>query len=92
MDIDLYINSVYHGFHPIETIESIRKEYYEKAIRKTEIIDWDEVVLYAIYSYDETTQGFISADFMCLRMNFSRYMQLCSKISRTCRLFCLKNR
>ncbi|MBQ1519789.1 MAG: hypothetical protein IIZ53_08075 [Ruminococcus sp.] len=92
MDIDLYINSVYHGFHPIETIESIRKEYYEKAIRKAEIIDWDEVVLYAIYSYDETTQGFISADFMCLRMNFSRYMQLCSKISRTCRLFCLKNR
>lgn len=92
MDIDLYINSVYNGFHSIETIENLRCQFYENALKKAKMIDWDEVILYAIYSYDESTQGFISADFMCLRMNFMRYSELCSKISRTCRLFCLKNR
>ena len=92
MDIDLYINSVYYGFHPIETIEEFRREYYDKAAEKALMIDWDEVILYAIYSYDEKTQGFISAEFMCLRMNMMRYSMLCSKISKNCRLFCLKNR
>ena len=92
MDIDLYIDSVYHGFHPIETIEEFRQEYHDKAAEKARMIDWDEVVLYAIYSYDTNTQGFISAEFMCLRMNFERYSMLCSKISKNCRLFCLKNR
>ena len=92
MDIDLYIDSVYCGFHPIETIDELRREYYEKAVKKAAIIDWDEVILYAIYSYDDKTQGFISADFMCLRMNSMRYYELCSKISKNCRLFCLKNR
>ena len=92
MDIDLYINSVYHGFHPIEIIENYRFEYFLKAVKKAYTIDWDEVVLYAIYSYDAETQGFISADFMCLRMTYERYVQLCSGISKNCRLFCLKNR
>ncbi|MCR5111810.1 MAG: hypothetical protein K6B38_13060 [Ruminococcus sp.] len=92
MDIDIYIDSVYYGFHPIETVEDYFKEYRRIAAEKVRKIDWDEVILYAIYSYDETTQGFISAEFMCLRMNFSRYTELCSKISKTCRLFCLKNR
>ena len=92
MDIDLYIDSVYFGFFPIETIEEYRLEYYEKAAEKAKLLDWDEVVLYAIYSYDEATQGFISAEFTCLRMNFTRYAELCSKISKNCRLFCLKNR
>ena len=92
MDIDLYIDSVYYGFQTLETIESMREQYYNKALEMAEIVDWDEVVLYAIYSYNSDTQGFISADFMCLRMNFIRYTELCSKISRNCRLFCLKNR
>jgi len=92
MDIDLYIDSSYCGFHSIETIENLRCEYYNKAAGKAADIDWDEVILYAIYSYNEETQGFISAEFMCLRMNYSRYAQLCSRISKTCRLFCLKNR
>ena len=52
MDIDLYIDSVYHGFHPIETIEELRCEYYNKTAEKARMIDWDEVILYAIYSYN----------------------------------------
>ena len=92
MDIDLYIDSVYYGFQTPETIERMRKLYYTAALRKADMLDWDEVILYAIYSYDSSTQGFISADFMCLRMNYDDYTELCSKISRTCRLFCLKNR
>ena len=59
MDIDLYINSVYHGFHPIEVIENYRFEYFLKAVKKAYTIDWDEVVLYAIYSYDAETGEYI---------------------------------
>ena len=91
MDIDLYINSVYFGFFPLDKIMEYRDEYYEKAREEARKLDWDEVILYAIYAYDSSTQGFVSADFMCIRMTFSRYVLLCSRISKNCRVFCLKN-
>jgi hypothetical protein len=53
-------------------------------------LDWDEVVLYAIYSYSEDN-SFISADFMQLRLSYSRYLELASKISDRCRLFFKSN-
>ena len=91
MELDLYINTVYFGFHHLEKIEEYRQEYYKKAIEEAEKIDWDEVVLYAILAYNHETQECIAADFMCLRMPYPRYADLCSKISDNCRLFCVKN-
>lgn len=91
MDIDLYYNSVYSGFYPLDYIIRIYNEYYAEAVDLAQKIDWDEVVLYAIFSYDESTQGFVSADFMLLRMTYKRYTELCLKISKNCRLFFIRN-
>ncbi|OPZ20552.1 MAG: hypothetical protein BWZ04_01723 [Firmicutes bacterium ADurb.BinA205] len=92
MDIDVYIDSEFEGFRTLSYVEKLRRKYYGMAAEMAHEIEWDEVILYAIYSYNEKDQAFISADFMCLRMSFAQYKSLCEKISRTCRLFCLKNR
>ncbi|MCQ2469729.1 MAG: hypothetical protein MJ100_07970 [Ruminococcus sp.] len=91
MDIDLYIETVYHGFYPLYEIYERFIDYYWQAVETAKLLDWDEVVLYAIFAYNRETQGFVAADFMCLRMPYSRYVALCSKISKNCRVFCLRN-
>lgn len=90
-DIELYIDSVYCGSWPLSKIEEYFCEYSRKADNMAEYIDWDEVVLYAVFSYDGEKQTFLSADFMLLRMDYSRYTELCSKISKDCRLFFKRN-
>lgn len=91
VDIDLYLNSVYNGFWGLDTIEEFFEEYREDALELAQIIDWDEVVLFAIFCYDSETDEFISADFMKIRMNYDRYVELASKISPCCRLFFVRN-
>ena len=71
-DIDLYINSAYCGFWPLSKIEEYFEEYYSEAAARAEYIDWDEIILYAVLCYDEEKQTLISADFMMLRMDYSR--------------------
>lgn len=89
--IDLYFNSGFAGSWPMQNIELYFDEYYNSASDLAEDIDWDEVVLYAIYCYDEADTSLISADFMLLRMSYKRYVKLCQKVSRNCRLFIIRN-
>lgn len=91
-DVDLYINSVYCGFWSLSKIEEYFDEYSQKAKELAEFIDWDEVILFAVYNYDGEKQTFISADFMLLRMNYDRYVALCKKLSKDCRLFFIRNK
>ncbi|HOO05028.1 MAG TPA: hypothetical protein PLH83_00785 [Ruminococcus sp.] len=91
-DIDLYIDSKYAGFFPLEEIEERFEEYEAEAYELSRIIDWDEIILYAIFSYDEDTQATLSADLMMLRMPYEVYQDLCMKLSKNCRLFFLRNR
>lgn len=91
-DIDLYINSVYCGFWPLNKIEEYFSEYSQKAASLAEYIDWDEVILYAVFSYDDEKQTFISADFMLIRMDYRRYVELNDKISKNCRMFFVQNK
>ena len=90
-DIDLYINSVYCGFRSIDCIEEYFSDYSRKARKVAETLDWDEIVLYAVYSYDGERQTIISADFMLLRMSYDTYSDLVSKLSNDCRLFFVRN-
>lgn len=90
-DIDLYLASKFCGRWSLDTIESYFDEYEEMAEKASEIIDWDEVILYAIFAYDGERQTIISADFMLLRIDCSRYEILCKKLSSDCRLFIKKN-
>ena len=88
--IDIYKNSKYCGYTDISQIDEYLSEYEQNAAELLKELDWDEVVLYAIYSYSEDN-SFISADFMQLRLPYSRYLELASKISDRCRLFFKSN-
>lgn len=88
--IDIYKNSKYYGYTDISQIDEYLSEYEQNAAGLLKELDWDEVVLYAIYSYSEDN-SFISADFMQLRLSYSRYLELASKISDRCRLFFKSN-
>lgn len=90
-DIDLYVDSSYNGFWPPEVIEDYFQEYHSKATELARNIDWDEIILYAIYCFDEETEAFISADFMLLRMDYCRYCKFAEKIAPGCRLFFVRN-
>lgn len=90
-DIDLYLNSVYCGFQCLDKIQELFEEYRNEAIEMAEIIDWDEIVLFAIFGYDNETEAFISADFMKIRMNYDRYVRLVDKLSDNCRFFFVRN-
>lgn len=87
MDIELYIDSKYCGFCPVETIKSYTLEYFRRAKTAAESIDDDEVVIYAIFSYERKNQRFCSADFMTLALPYKRYIKLCSAISGNNRIF-----
>lgn len=91
-DIDLYIESSYAGFFPLDQIEERFSEYEQAAAELSRMIDWDEVILYAIYSYDQELQSILSADFMLLRMSYETYRSLYLKLSKNCRLFFVRNR
>ncbi len=87
MDIELYIDSVYCGFYPIEVIKDYTIEYYLKARSLCADANTDDIVIYAIFSYEPKTQRFFSANFMTLTVPYDRYVQLCSKISKNNRIF-----
>lgn len=90
-DIDLYLSSEFNGRWEIDVIEDYFAEYEQLAEKAAENIDWDEVILYAIFAYDGEHQTIISADFMLLRIDTRRYEKLCRKLSSDCRLFIKKN-
>ena len=91
MDIDLYIDFVYHGFYRLSYIEDRFKEYEIMAEAASKELDENEVILYAIYGFDEKTQDFIYANFMVKKLKIEHYAKVCSALSKTCRLFCIGN-
>ncbi len=90
-DIDLYVNMHYRGFYPLEKIGPYFGEYYCKALEYARFIDWDEVILYAIFKYDEDSEALVSVDLMALRMDYSRYVSLTENLSPACRLYIVQN-
>lgn len=91
MDIDLYIDFVYHGFYRLPYIEERFEEYRSMAEEAAKELAPDEVLLYAIYAFDEKTQRFIYANFMLRRLSLEHYARVCERLSKFCRLFCIGN-
>lgn len=92
LDINIYINSHFSGFFPIERVEEMHEQYYSKALELAKTAEWDEIILYAIYLFDEETEKMISADFMSLCIPYDEYKKLYPKLSSGCRLFIINNR
>ncbi len=91
MDIDLYIDFVYHGFYRLDDIEERFDEYRSMAIERSSDLEDDEVILFAIYGFEEETERFIYANFMLRRLKRDQYARVCERLSKLCRLFCIGN-
>ena len=91
MDIDLYIDFIYHGFYRLDDIEERFDEYEAMAEDAAKDLNDDEVILFAIYAFDEDTQRFIYANFMLKRLKLEHYARVCERLSKFCRLFCIGN-
>lgn len=91
MDIDLYIDFVYHGFYRLDDIEERFDEYHAMAVEASEHLADDEIILFAIYAFDEETERFIYANFMLRKLRSEDYARVCERLSKFCRLFCVGN-
>ena len=91
MDIDLYIDFIYHGFYRLDDIEERFDEYHAAAVEAAKDLADDEIILYAIYGFEEDDQRLIYANFMIRRLKLEHYARVCEKLSKYCRLFCVGN-
>ena len=89
MDIDLYIDFVYHGFYRLDDIEERFNEYSLMAQEAAADLAEDEIILFAIYAFDEETQRFLYANFMMRKLKLDHYARVCERLSKFCRLFCV---
>ena len=89
---DLYINNKYCGFYPVEQIENIFRCFSDTSLELSDGIDWDEIILYAVMCYDAKKGGLISAGFSFSRMSYPSYIELCSQLPPSYRLFFRKKR
>ncbi|MDE5583987.1 MAG: hypothetical protein K2J08_09810 [Ruminococcus sp.] len=87
IDIDLYFNCCYCGFYPFYIIEEYLEEYSALASVMADSAEKNEIVLYAVITYNLNTGRILSADFMLIKMTFERYSTLCRKLSIRCRTF-----
>ena len=91
MDIDLYIDFVYHGFYRLDDIEERFAEYQSKAEEAAKDLGPDEIVLFAIYAFDDKSQNLLYANFMIRKLDIGHYARVCERLSGFCRLFCVGN-
>lgn len=91
MDIDLYIDFIYHGFYRLDDIEDRFKEYHSAAVEAARELADNEVILYAIYGFEENGEKLIYANFMIRRLKLDHYARVCEQLSKYCRLFCIGN-
>ena len=91
MLLKVFENSEFCGYYPIDEVITRFKEARSKAENAASMIDYDEVIMYAIAAFEPESHKLLSVEFMCYRMLYSRYCQLCSKIWENCRVFFVRN-
>jgi len=74
----------------IDTVDEQLIAFRHRADTLRSYIDWDEIILYAIYSYDDDN-ALVSADFMLVRMTYEKYVRFISTINQNCRPFFIGN-
>ncbi len=74
MDIDIYVDSVYNGFFPVLIMEDLLNDHRAECASKAENIGEDDVLVYAVFSYEPDSQKIISLNLVCLVMPYSDYV------------------
>jgi hypothetical protein len=90
MDVDLYIDSVYHGFYPMEYIEERFSEYKQLAEEAVDEIEDDEVIVYAVFKYERDSEKILYANLMTVKMTYQEYTEICLEDKEYRRYFFLK--
>lgn len=91
-EINLYEDSHYMGFYPVDYADIFFEQYEEYAYGLAEQLDHDSVVLFAVYEYYPDDQRVYSADFMMYTMPYDLYVELSSALMNTSRLFFMRGR
>ena len=92
MDIDVYVDFVYHGFFPLDNVEERFNEQLKAAEAVAEELNEDEVLIYAIYTYDQDSERIIAANFVTLLMSRVEYIDYCQSGDGYRRFFFLKGK
>jgi len=87
MDIDLYVDRVYYGFYPITAIEERFAEQRRLAEELAEDIDRNDVIVYAIFNYEEDSERIVSLELMTERVSYDDYVRSYQSFSGYCRAF-----
>jgi len=74
MDIDVYVDFVYHGFFTLDNVEERFSEQQKAAEAIADELAEDEVLIYAIYTYDDESERVLSVNFVSLLMSYDEYI------------------
>lgn len=91
-EINLYEDSHYIGFYPVDYVDIFFEQYEEYAYDLAERLSRDSVVLFAVYEYYPENQAVYSADFMMYTMPYELYAEFASAMMTTSRLFFMRGR
>ena len=92
MDIDVYVDFVYHGFFPLDNVEERFSEQQKAAKTVAEELGENEVLIYAIYTYDQESERIISVNFVTLLMSYEEYRDYCQSGDAYRRFFFVKGK
>ena len=92
MDIDVYIDFVYHGFYSLDAVEERFQEQYDAALDASGLLDDDEVLIYAVYTYDAASGRVISANFTSMVMKYDEFVDYYWSDEAYRRFFFMKGR
>lgn len=90
MDVDLYIDSVYCGFYPLEYIENRVAEYRQLAEEAAGEIDDGDVIVYAVFKYENDSEKIIYANLMTAKMTYQEYAEICQSDTEYRRYFFIR--
>ena len=90
IDIDLYIDSVYNGFFPIEDIEERIEEFRELAEEAAKDANDDEIIVYAVFKYEQDSEKIVYANLMTEKLTYQEYVEICQSDDEYKRYFFIK--
>lgn len=92
MDIDVYVDFVYHGFFTLDNVEERFREQQKAAEAVAEELGADEVLIYAIYTYAQDSERILSVNFVTLLMSREEYIDYCRSGETYRRFFFVKGK
>jgi hypothetical protein len=90
MDIDLYVDSIYNGFFPMDVIEEFFEEHKQEAEEMLTDANDGEIIVYAVIKYEQDSEKIIYVNLMTEKMSYQKYVEICESDDEYRRYFFVK--